>query len=206
MQKKVVLLGLAASTAILAGCVPGPDLSDTPSTPSVSPMSTTMPSPSPISEVYGKPLSELLIGTELHVPDSELKVTLTKGVKPFQKGVERGDVMLGDLFTATPVSDGFDVLTYVNVNHGGSGTQQYLVVYHVTEKARVHTSSIMIGDRIPVETITVIPGSSPDQYTVMVNYLDRTPDQAMVDAPTVPKTVSFPVVNHQITGGMNYVK
>lgn len=202
MQKKHLIIGgLLSTTFFLSGCQPGADLQNRPD---VSPLASMMPSPSPVTEVNGKPLNQVLLNANVHVPDSEIVVKLGSGVQNFRKGVERGDIMWGDLFTATQTTGGYDVLSYVNVNHGGSGTQQYLVIFHVTDKIVTHTSSVMIGDRIPVQSITVQPGTTLDQYTVMVNYLERTPDQAMVDAPTVPKTASFAVVNHLITGGMNY--
>lgn len=194
-----VVLGLVimSSAVVFAGCsqnrpVPAAD--------------APVASPTPITQVYGSDVSTLLIGSDIHVPDTETDVTLKLGtaVQDFHQGIDRGDIMWGDIFVAKQVTDGYDVLGYVNVNHGGSGTQQYLVVYHVTETAKTNTSTIFIGDRIPIQKIEIQAGTTPDDYTVVVSSLTRKPDEPMVNAPTIPQTSTFKVNQHHIDGGENY--
>lgn len=196
----VCLVSMAGFT--LMACSPQSSLTRQPQTTT----STQQPTPTPLTQIYGTDVNTILMGASIYVPDTENKVKLTlgNGVQDFQQGVDRGDIMWGDIFVAKQVGDGYDVLGYVNVNHGGSGTQQYLVVYHVTEDQKVNTSSIFVGDRIPVQKIEIEAGPTPDEYTAVVSSLTRSPEQAMVEAPTIPQTDRFTITDHQITGGEQY--
>lgn len=203
-MKSYALIGVAVVTTFtLVACSPQTEILGKKM---VTSSPTAVPTPTPIPQVYGTDVNKVLIGATIHVPNTEndVKLTLGEGVQDFQQGIDRGDIMWGDIFVAKQVSDGYDVLGYVNVNNGGSGTQQYLVVYHVTADQKVNTAYIFVGDRIPVQKIEIKDGPSPDEYNVVVSSLTRQPDQAMVEAPTIPKTDLFTVTNHHITGGKNY--
>jgi hypothetical protein len=191
-----LLTVVAVSATALAACSPQPTVTSDPAT---GLPAATAPSDveTTVSDVYGTDVSQVLIGSEINVPDTNVSLMLGEGVQDFNQGMDRGDVMWGDLFVAHPVADGIDVIGYVNVNHGGSGTQQYLVLYHVTPDSKTHTSSVMIGDRIPVERIEILNGATLDEYVVAVSYLTRGPDEPMVNAPTIPQTDQFVVTQHE---------
>lgn len=152
--------------------------------------------PTGVTQVDQMSLSEVLLGATLQVPEASSSVVLSAETVDFRDGMTRGTVTLGDVFAAQKTMTGYDVLAVVNVNSGGSGTDQYLVSYVVMGDQKTHTGSYLIGDRIDVESISIVSGTEKGSSTVVVNYLDRKPEDPMVVAPSVESTLTFTLYNH----------
>lgn len=155
--------------------------------------------PIAVTQVDQMPLSEVLLGASLQVPAASASVAVSKDTVDFRDGLTRGTVTLGDTFAGQKTATGYDVLAVVNVNSGGSGTQQYLVSYVVRGEQKTQTGSYFIGDRVDVESISLMSATEKGSSTVVVNYLDRRPEEPMVAAPTVESTVTFTLYNHILT-------
>jgi hypothetical protein len=195
------LIGLLAFSIVLAGCSPQLRGSFQPS-PSPETQEQSLPS---LNSIDGVSLANIVLGSEITVPETQgVQLKLTASTQEFKKGDERGSVTLGDLFVATQAGESIDVLGYVNVNHGGSGTQQYLILERIGQGGKHHTSSLFIGDRVPVKSLTLQKSNSGGAYEVVISYLERQPDEPMVNAPTVPKTLVVTVKDHLIVNGKQY--
>ncbi len=154
----------------------------------------------PVTQVDGTAVNMILKGVSLQVPEEEgITVELGEETVAFQKGMARGTATWDNIFAAQRTPSGYDVLGIVSINHGGSGTQQYLVGYTVVGQTMTQMSnSYMIGDRVPVQSISIIPNKETETSTVVVNYLERPENVPMVDPATIASTKSFTLVNHDL--------
>ncbi len=82
---------------------------------------------------------------------------------------------------ASPIVDGRQVVPMI-VENGGSGSQVYLAVLDVTGSPARHVSSILLGDRIRIESLTL------SGTTATVAYLVHDRGQVLTDIPTVNTT------------------
>jgi hypothetical protein len=149
-----------------------------------------------VTQVDQASLSDVLLGATLQVPEASRSVILSAETVSFSDGRTRGTVTLGDVFAAQKTMTGYDVLAVVSVNNGGSGTQQYLVSYVVMGEQKTQTGSYFIGDRVEVESISIVSGTQKGSSTVVVNYLDRKPEEPMAATPNVESTMTFTLYNH----------
>lgn len=145
----------------------------------------------------GYNLEGVIADTTIKVPESDATVTLSQTPQNYTAGSERGNVTWNKIFAGLTSKEGTDIFTIVSVNRGGSGTQQYLVGFHVLSE-QTQMNSFMIGDRVEVESISIVPGTM-GMSQVTVNYLDRSAGMAMYQPATVKTSKTFTLYNHQIT-------
>lgn len=171
---------LALSVLILSGC-------------SLFPSATPVPSPSPTPDATQKSDQPTPAGTELlknssmQVPDTEATVSWSgeSATATFENPPMRGTVTQLPQFTQK-LADGTYV-TYVAINNGGSGELFYLATFVPGENMFEGKDLAFLGDRIQPTSLTV------NGSTVSADFLDHTPDQAMVEAPTVAVVKTFAV-------------
>lgn len=89
--------------------------------------------------------------------------------KPFGT-VTIGDVLLGDKN---------HIFTTLAINYGGSGEMFYLVAFDNSNSGYKMTSSVLLGDRIQIDSLT------GEGTVVSISYRTHSPTQAMVDYPNV---------------------
>jgi hypothetical protein len=99
----------------------------------------------------------------------------------------QGPIACGDL-----TGDGkLDAAVIVTLFPGGTGLLTYLAL--VPAGAHVATPAVLLGDRIPIESLT------SDGGQVTVTYRERKPGEPMVAKPTLPVTKTFRVQNGLLT-------
>jgi hypothetical protein len=76
---------------------------------------------------------------------------------------------------------------------GGSGTFYYVVAALRTGTGFKGTNTVLLGDRISPQSISIQNG------VVTVRYLDRKPDEPMSAQPTVSVSKQLKVVDGQLT-------
>lgn len=77
-----------------------------------------------------------------------------------------------------------DVVFLLTQNSGGSGTFFYVVAALNTENGYVGSNAILLGDRIAPQAT-----ESGEGKTVIVNYMDRAPEEPFTIQPSVGKSV-----------------
>lgn len=139
----------------------------------------------------------VLWNAELLVPETSAmsKVQLKDGQGQFKDGQTSGTVTLGEVFATVPTGpDSSDLYAVMNVNDGGSGTFAYLLLITMENGKPMVSSYLPIGDRVVVRDIlqTTRNINSP-KYGMVVNYLDRAPNEPMSNPASVPKALLFTV-------------
>lgn len=100
----------------------------------------------------------------------------------------------GNEATADLNGDGLvDVAFLLTQSTGGTGTFYYAVVALRTADGWKGTNAVLLGDRIAPQT-TNISGA-----TILVNYADRNPGEAMATRPSLGVTKRLSVVNGRLT-------
>ena len=125
-------------------------------------------------------------------------ITLANGVSEIEaapgsasKIVSRyfGNEASGDLNSdGTP-----DVAFLLTQSGGGSGTFYYVVVAVKTKDGYVGTNAVLLGDRIAPQSTELRDGS------LIVNYADRKPGEAMTTPPSVGVSKYLKVVDGKLT-------
>lgn len=132
---------------------------------------------------------EPLRAVTVSVPESEQSVTLENGsgsVEAAPGSVEHLDVVL--LNNQTQTVGSFLVAPFT-ISTGGTGLFTYVISFDKETLEQVGTA--LVGDRIdPLDLKSAPEGSVAD---LTFTYLDRLPDEPMVAAPTVTRTVSYQV-------------
>lgn len=77
-----------------------------------------------------------------------------------------------------------DVVFLLTQDNGGSGTFFYVVAALNTEAGYVGSEAVLLGDRIAPQTIESGPGKQ-----IIVNYVDRAPDEPMSAQPSLGKSL-----------------
>lgn len=89
--------------------------------------------------------------------------------------------------------DGFsDVAFLLTQETGGSGTFYYIAVALGSESKCLGTNAIFLGDRIAPQTINFQNGE------IIVNYVDRNPDEPMTEIPSLGISKYFKILNNQL--------
>jgi hypothetical protein len=100
-----------------------------------------------------------------------------------------GNEATGDLNSdGTP-----DTALLLTQSGGGSGTFYYVVVALKTKDGYMGTNAVLLGDRIAPQTTELRDG------TVIVNYADRKPGEAMTTLPSVGVSKYLKVVDGVLT-------
>lgn len=178
-MRRFFLFTLVASLSVfLSGCSLLP--TDSPPTPTPSGANQTSDQPTPDGE-------ELLKYSSMTIPETNIVVGwVGKGnTVEYQDGPMRGTATQLPQFTQK-TADGTYV-AYVVINNGGSGDLFYLATFQAGETNFENRDSVFLGDRIDVQSLSV------NQQTAISNYLEHTPDQAMVEAPTQAVSRTFEV-------------
>ena len=94
------------------------------------------------------------------------------------------DIAYGDLN-----GDGIgDAAVILLASGGGTGSFSYLAaVINSADGSNQTTNYILLGDRIKIQSISINSG------IILVNYLDRTPEQSFAEEPTVEVVKQFKV-------------
>lgn len=79
------------------------------------------------------------------------------------------------------------------INYGGTGSFVYVGLFNTGTSSMEHLDSIMVGDRISLDTVSFERSGST--LKVVVLYKDRAPNEAMAVAPTLPKKSVTPIEN-----------
>lgn len=128
----------------------------------------------------------------VHVPELDVDVVLSQGQGEFPvlDTPVIGYVAIGkNIATEPPLA-----LSTLAVNGGGSGIFEYLVLFRQSSGGVMeHTSSVFIGDRVEVTSITFVKNNNGQPTGAKVSYLDRSPDDAMAEAPTIPRTLEVSI-------------
>lgn len=142
-------------------------------------------------EQYRRKIENVLIT----VPDTNIKISLVEGRASYGTTLDGGDVtfvkLVGGIKVNTKTSY---IFADVAVQSGGTGVFHYVLLFDVTGDTITHLSSYFVGDRVELSSVGAVLKDA-GSYIVKINYLDREPDQALVDDPTVPKEISVEVRN-----------
>jgi hypothetical protein len=131
---------------------------------------------------------ESLLKAKVHVPELNVDVDLVSGQGEFPvlDTPVIGYVAIGkNIATSSSLA-----ISTLAVNGGGTGIFEYLALFRESSNGSIeHTSSIFIGDRIEVKSIEFTKDNSGKVTGAKVSYLDRSPDDAMAEIPTIPRTL-----------------
>lgn len=128
-------------------------------------------------------------------------VTLVNGSATFDVGTAqsplKGTVTL--LPNTVFQNDTQDVIAPFNINYGGSGIFQTLIIFQKNGNALVQKDLATLGDRITISNITVSPLSVDGSYTLTAKLLVRQNDEPIDTPPTVETTVTYHIRDHHFS-------
>jgi len=136
------------------------------------------------------------------IPEFNLTVTLADGEADFTDGgVVSGSIKLVSILGQKALTDGsYDVFADMAVETGGTGTFNYVSLFHVSADGVANTASTFVGDRVNVEGVTIGADLAEGGYRLSINYLGRSLTDPMVAEPTVADSLEMRVVDHQFMG------
>lgn len=141
-------------------------------------------------------IAKLVNNSTVMVPDFNTTIQLTNGSGvPDAEG--SGYIELEEPYLAVKTPTGFDVLTVMNYNLGGSGVFATVALFQIENGQAVFKSSYPVGDRVPVTSIMGPLETSSGNYEVTVDFLSRTDQQPMSDAPTTPAQLHLKISDHK---------
>jgi len=186
MKKLYFLLPIVAISLLLTSCVPSKTSSDD------KVENTGGEQKAPAEQSLR---DKLFTGATMVVPDTDIKVTLTKDVTEFgdlsisnrENFGSYGTVAVGKEIAA--IGDK-GIVTFLALNFGGSGESYYLTVFEPGETSWSVSDMQLLGDRIEVEDIKT------EDNLITVNYKEHGEDQAMAEEPKVEVEKAF-----EYTGG-----
>lgn len=143
-------------------------------------------------------LMGFLSNTEIVVPDTTVHVVLQNGKGEFTNGEAKGKVMVGSLLGLVKVNDTYDAFVDLAVNNGGSGTFHYVTLFHLTVQTIEQTSSVFVGDRVLVKSVTSDGVRDDASYDAKIIYLDRKESEPMSAEPKEQKEITFSVSDNTI--------
>lgn len=166
---------------------------------------SAMPSDATLTQIMGV--------SKLRVPQTGTDVVLTGGKANYVSGTSRGQVSLGSILAKVTTNDGYDVFANMSVTQTAptsrTGADNYLVLFHVKGDVATYTSSILIGQGLPVRSVEAKRDTSVSVsnnaypyldsvagYFLTVSYLDRRSGEYPPTAPTVVKDFTARVKNH----------
>ena len=129
------------------------------------------------------------------VPDTSTQISLVGGRASYGTDVDGGDVTLVKLLGGATIDPHTShVFADIAVQSGGTGVFHYVALFEIVDGSIRHTSSHFIGDRVVVGSASVV-STDNRSYGIRINYLNRAPEQAMTDEPTIPQTLDLTVQN-----------
>ena len=129
----------------------------------------------PLNTGYG------IEGGKIRLKDGLSEISVAPGSAAKVRTSVKGDPVYGDVD-----GDGEDDAAVVLVHDpGGSGTFYYIGVVLNAANGNQENQTVLIGDRIVLELVTIFDGA------VIVGYLQRRPDEPMSAEPTIEKTATI---------------
>lgn len=177
-MKKTFLVGtLLLSALVLTGCTVQnpPDSSETQENEEIT-----------LEAKLSPEASELLQFGAFTIPETKTVVQwMGTPTVEWKEGEMRGTATLLSEYT-TKMYNGV-YASFVAVNSGGSGEKFYLATFVPGEAVIENKSSVFLGDRIQPVSLTAV------EQSLAVEFLTHSEDQAMVEAPNTPVSMSFSV-------------
>jgi hypothetical protein len=198
----VVATSTAASTTESAQPVAGAKTSTSKS-------GTTPKAPSPA--LTDAEINAAIRSSFVRVPTSGVDVKLVDGSASYTEGATEGKIQVGPIYAKVPTTDGYDVFVSMTLTDlEKEAALNYVAVFHLAGKTVRYTSSILIGDRLPV--VNVVASSLPTAplnrmlpymdsqygYRLTINYLGRKNLESVEVTPSVAKDMIVSVKNHII--------
>ena len=142
------------------------------------------------------PYIDMLNTAEISIPELEqIEIRLSDGSSEFTipDTTATGFATLDKNYTIWKKDTQTDLTTILNVNYGGSGTFQYLVLFNVSDNFLTQKSQILLGDHISVTNIGVgeLVHDPKANYRLTVKTLIRNDNEPFATPPTKPKTRTF---------------
>jgi len=157
-------------------------------------------------------ISQIIASAKVRVPQTGVDVVLTGGESAFTDSSVKGTVVAGPILSKVVTDTGTDIFTDMTIVLAGRpGILHYVAAFHELGSSVTYTSAILIGDRLTLIGVTPKantearldqPGalySSTLGYSITVNYLDRKNGEPLTTVPTVAKTVTLNVREHNVT-------
>ncbi|MFC1730774.1 hypothetical protein ACFL6I_10620 [candidate division KSB1 bacterium] len=139
----------------------------------------------------------------ISIPDSpEIKVQLLEGSAEFTipETTAVGFATLSSEYAVWERENRTDFVSILNVNYGGSGTFQYLLLFDVADGVFVQKSEALLGDRIAITKVGIgeLVHDPEANYRVTVQTLVRNEGEPFVTTPTKPETRTFYVTDQAL--------
>lgn len=128
------------------------------------------------------------------VPDTNILISLVDGRVSYGTTLDGGDVTLIKLIGAYRKGSVVHVVADMAVQSGGTGVFHYVVLFDVVKEKVTHRSSYFIGDRVVLMGATT-SATAVSTYPLTIRYLDRAEDDAMVEDPTIEKTMDITITD-----------
>ncbi|OHA57822.1 MAG: hypothetical protein A2114_00960 [Candidatus Vogelbacteria bacterium GWA1_51_14] len=147
-------------------------------------------------------LAEAISSAEVRIPELNIAAKLEEGEADFASGgLTAGSIRLVSVLGQQPLADGsYDVFANLSVNTGGTGTFNYVGLFHVSAEGVNNTSAVFVGDRVVIEGVVFGDDLPEGGYRLSINYLGRDLGDAMVSEPTIADSLELRVTDHEITG------
>ncbi len=143
-------------------------------------------------------ISSLVNTATVSIPEMNTEVLLQNGSGEFVVDGARGAVTVSEPYFSVKTDDGHDLYAVMTVNTGGSGEFVNVALFKNENGDVEYIGAYPMGDRVKVTEINGPIQSQNGEYTLTVDYLDRSPDAPMVEAPTIPKTKTIEIVSSNI--------
>lgn len=118
-------------------------------------------------------------------------------VATFSKDGSSGSAEALDDLAVTDAETGYALIPFV-VNYGGTGSFVYVGLFTNQNGVPVHTDSLLLGDRIQIESLTF--ERSEGVLMAVANFKDRKPTDAMVVVPSIATRITAPITSAPIFG------
>lgn len=147
-------------------------------------------------------LAEAISSAEVQIPELNITAKLAGGEADFTDGGQvAGSVRLVSVLGQKALPDGsYHVFANLSVDTGGTGTFNYVSLFHVSDEGVNNTSAVFVGDRVAIEEVTFGDDLPEGGYRLSINYLGRDLGDAMASEPTVADSLELRVAEHEITG------
>ena len=143
-------------------------------------------------------IESYVMSSPVTIPDFDTEVKLSNG-RGFPNAEGSGYVIVAEPYFSVKTDTGYDVFAVMEYNLGGSGVFTTVALFQVKNDTATFKGSYPIGDRVPVDEITGPIQSDSGTYEIVVSYKDRAENESMADAPTVLKTATIKISNHEIS-------
>jgi hypothetical protein len=147
----------------------------------------------------------------IRVPQTGVDVSLVGGSANFVDSSVKGKVSIDNILRKVQTDDGIDVFVAMTVTiEGRPAIMRYIAVFNNKGQSVLFKSSILVGDRLIINSVTASEESSvivkslaympsATGYLVTVSYLDRKNGEPFTTVPSLLKTISMRVKNHIIS-------